>query len=159
MFEFESVAWTPQRQWSNHSSTIGACSEPLWIYFNYLKVYLSDIRVLYCDLLHFDKLIMLYYTHMDLPNLFSGEGPFFFSGLTARPTYQPSVWHSNPDTPLSWMPTNYNNQNKKKHRKLFIRRVFPKIVPIAGDINTLLEKEYIKPIRKMWSGLVWLNGT
>ena len=37
---------------------------------------------------------------MDLPNLFSGEGPFFFSGLTARPTYHPSVQHSNPDTPL-----------------------------------------------------------
>ena len=44
---------------------------------------------------------MLYYTRMDLPNLFSGEGPFFFSGLTAGPTYQPSVRHSNPDTPLS----------------------------------------------------------
>ena len=43
---------------------------------------------------------MLYHTRIDLPNLFSGEGPFFFSGLTAGPTYQPSVRHSNPDTPL-----------------------------------------------------------
>ena len=40
---------------------------------------------------------MLYHTH---PNLFSGEGPFFFSSLMAGPTYQPSVWHSNPNTPL-----------------------------------------------------------
>ena len=26
--------------------------------------------------------------------------PIFFSGLTAGPTYQPLVWHSNPNTPL-----------------------------------------------------------
>ena len=43
---------------------------------------------------------MLYHTCIDLPNLFSGEGPFFFSGQMTGPTYQPSVQHSNPDTPL-----------------------------------------------------------
>ena len=34
------------------------------------------------------------------PTSFSGEVLFFFSGLTARPTYQPLVQHSNADTPL-----------------------------------------------------------
>jgi hypothetical protein len=31
-----------------------------------------------------------------------GEVQFFFSGLTAGPTYQPPVRHSNPDTPLNF---------------------------------------------------------
>ena len=32
--------------------------------------------------------------------LFLGKVHFFFSGLTAGPTYRPLVRHSNPDTPL-----------------------------------------------------------
>jgi hypothetical protein len=32
---------------------------------------------------------------------FFWQGPFFFSGLTAGPTYRPLVQHSNPDTPLN----------------------------------------------------------
>ena len=63
-------------------------------------VYKWALWVLYCDLLHFDKLIMLYHTCMDLPNLFSEKGSFFFFSLMAGPTYQPSVWHSNPNFPL-----------------------------------------------------------
>ena len=37
---------------------------------------------------------------MDLPNPFLGKVHFFFSGLTAGPTYRPLVRHSNADTPL-----------------------------------------------------------
>ena len=51
--------------------------------------------------------MLIYYTctsllcHMDLPTLFFlVRSNFFFSGLTAGPTYQPQVRHSNPDTPL-----------------------------------------------------------
>ena len=54
--------------------------------------------------------MLIYYTPtsslccMDLlgtsPTSFLGEVLFFFSGLTAGPTYQPPVRHSNPDTPL-----------------------------------------------------------
>ena len=36
--------------------------------------------------------------------LFLGKVQFFFSGLTAGPTYQPLVQDSNPDTPLqTWL--------------------------------------------------------
>ena len=34
------------------------------------------------------------------PTSFFGEVLFFFSGLTAGPTYRPPVRHSNPDAPL-----------------------------------------------------------
>ena len=34
------------------------------------------------------------------PTSFFGEVHFFFSGLTAGPTYRPPVRHSNPDAPL-----------------------------------------------------------
>ena len=34
------------------------------------------------------------------PTSFLGEVQFFFSGLTAEPTYWLTVWHSNPNTPL-----------------------------------------------------------
>ena len=37
---------------------------------------------------------------MDLPNPFLCKVQFFFSGLTAGPTYRPLVRHSNADTPL-----------------------------------------------------------
>ena len=49
--------------------------------------------------------MLIYYTpmgslcRMDLPNLLLGK-VFFFSGLTAGPTYRPLVWHSDADTPL-----------------------------------------------------------
>ena len=43
---------------------------------------------------------MLYDPPRNLPNLFFRQSPFFFSGLTAGPTYRPPVRHSNPDAPL-----------------------------------------------------------
>jgi len=61
------------------------------------------IRVLYVDLLYSYELTMLYGPPQDLPNLFFRRSPFFFSGLTAGPTYQPPVQHSNPDTPLVYL--------------------------------------------------------
>jgi hypothetical protein len=72
------------------------------------------VRVLYVDLLYSYELTVLYRPPWDLPNHFLGEVLFFFSGLTAGPTYQPLVRHSNPDTPL--FRDEYSSNLKREER-------------------------------------------
>ena len=57
------------------------------------------------------KLILNCLCHSDCSYLifawFLVRSNFFFSGQTAGPTYQPPVWHSNPDTPLLTWPRSW----------------------------------------------------
>src|SRR5882757_6601411 len=55
------------------------------------------LQVLYVDLLHFLQAYNVVWTSQ---TLVFGKVQFFFSGLMARPTYQPPVRHSDPNAPL-----------------------------------------------------------